>query len=465
MQKKITILLLTLIFLITSGLGCKGVSEEAEKAMQPVTLTYWRVFDGPDTMSQIIQAYKAMHPNVTIEYRKLRIEEYEDALLNALAEDRGPDMFSIHNTWFKKYQNKIAPAPQSYVLPFQFESGTIKKETKTELRTLSGPSVQSIRRDFVDVVEDDVVLGYTNPQTGQSGNAIYGLPLSVDTLALFYNRDILNNAGIPEPPRTWEEFNDHIKLLTRLEEGGDIIQSGAAIGTADNIERDFDILSLLMMQNGTQMTSPSGIATFAQIPPALSGTNVYPGPDALSFYTGFANPVKEVYTWNDKMPNSTDAFSRGLAAYMFGYSYHLPIIRSLSPKLNFDISKVPQIEDNGNEINYANYWVETVSRKSSHQEWAWDFIKFATSAEQVVSYLDAANKPTALKSLVNTQLEDLDLGYFASQLLTAESWYHGNDPAAAEEIFSEMINSVLDEGVEVREAVNLAQTKINQTIR
>jgi len=40
----------------------------------------------------------------------------------------------------------------------------------------------------------------------------YASPLSINTLALFYNRDLLNEAGIVLPPVTWEEFvNDSKK--------------------------------------------------------------------------------------------------------------------------------------------------------------------------------------------------------------------------------------------------------------
>ena len=40
-----------------------------------------------------------------------------------------------------------------------------------------------------------------------------------------------------------------------------IIQSAAAIGTTDNVERSTDILGVLMMQNGTQMTDENGMAS------------------------------------------------------------------------------------------------------------------------------------------------------------------------------------------------------------
>lgn len=467
MKHKIAILFLIFAFFITSGLGCKTVSREVEEAMRPVKLTYWRVFDDADTMAEIIADYKAIHPNVTIEYKKLRFEEYEDTLLNALAEDRGPDIFSIHNTWIRKYQNKITPLPPSVTLPFQYVSGTIKKETKTELLEVPTLSLLKLKQQFLDAVYDDVVIS-TDVGGGQPRDLIYGLPLSVDTLALFYNKNLLNNSGIPEPPVTWSEFQDHVKILTRTDETGNILQAGGAIGAAKNIERSTDILSALMMQNGAKMTDENGFAIFHQTPPELKGLNIPPAVGALNFYTNFANPVSSAYTWNDKLPDSLSAFTQGKLAYFFGYSYHIPIIRTLSPKLNFDISRLPQIEmdqPGSPQVNFANYWVESVSRKSKNQQWAWDFVQFAASEKEARKYLIKAKKPTALKSLINFQLEDLDLGFLAAQLLTAKSWYRGMKPEAVDGIFAEMIDSVNSGLVEAKDAVNLAVSKINQTIK
>jgi len=118
MNKKLFILSLLFIFLLTSGFGCKLVDQKTQEAMKPVTLNYWRVYDSQDAFDEIIANYKKLHPFITINYRKLRYSEYESELLNALAEDRGPDIFSLHNTWIKKYQNKIAPLPAAITMAY-----------------------------------------------------------------------------------------------------------------------------------------------------------------------------------------------------------------------------------------------------------------------------------------------------------------------------------------------------------
>ena len=435
MFKKITILCLLAIFLITSGFGCKKPDNKVIEAAKPITLVYWRVFDGPDAFDEIIANYKLQHPFINIEYRKLRYEEYEKELLNALAEDRGPDIFSIHNTWIKKYKTKIEPMPETTTMAYPVVTGTVKKETIMQMRTNRSLSLREIKDNFVDVVAKDVILD----------NKVYGLPLSVDTLAMFYNKDLLNNAGISEVPRYWNrEFLNAVKKLTKQDPKRGLIQSGVAMGGSNNIERYSDILMLLMMQNGATIINDSNQVVFNSIPEFARETGYNPGLEALRFYTDFANPGKESYTWNNELGNSLEMFSSGNLAIMFGYSYHIPLIKAVAPKLNFSVSKFPQIEGNPpTNINFANYWVETVSKKSAHINEAWDFVQFMTKSEQVGSYLEKTKKPTALRSLISNQRNDDEIGVFADQVLTARSWYQGMNVVAAENAIKEMIDAVL----------------------
>ncbi len=447
---------LLLIFIMTSAFGCKGsVSKEEKEKIKPITLNYWRVWDGPDAFSDIIAAYRAAHPNITVNYRKLRYEEYERELIDSLAEDRGPDIFSLNAGWLGRYQSKITPLPEEITMAYSVVKGTLKKEEVTELRTTKSIALAQLREQYLDAVYDNAVIG------GQ----IYGLPVSVDTLVLFYNRDLLNNAGITSAPRYWnEEFLADVKKLSKQDADGKLMQAGVALGTSNNIERYSDILSLLMMQNGAEMVTPEGVVAFHRAP-AGSKDNYAPGLEALRFYTDFANPVKEIYSWNKDLPNSLEAFIEGRLGFFFGYSYHLPQIKARAPRLNFGVSPMLQIEGNPTAINFANFWLETVSNKSAYQAEAWDFIQFAVRAENVQSYLAKAGKPTALRALVNEQMNNGAMSVFAGQLLTARAWYKGRDYNAAEVILGELIDQALLEPTKMQNLIGVAARKIQQTIQ
>jgi len=459
MKKKIIVLFLLLVFFLTAGLGCKNPGGEAKKKMQPITLKYWRVYDEEDAFDKIIKKYKSLHSFVTIEYKKFRFDEYEKELLNALAEDRGPDIFSIPSTWIAEYQNKIQPMPAQTTMVYPVIKGTLKKELIPELRTVKSLTLRELKNNFVDIVYDDVLLKKDGEEK------VYGLPLYMDTLAMYYNRDLLNNAGITKAPENWnKKFQETVKKLTKQNNKGLLIQSGVGMGGAENIERSADILALLMMQNGAVMSQGNSIL-FHEIPPG-NDRDYNPGLGALQFYTDFANPAKEVYCWNNNLSSSIDLFTQGNLAMMFGYSYHLPTIKARAPKLNFGIAKIPQIEGSGNQTkNFANYWVETVSAKSKHIDEAWDFVQFATRKEQAKTYLEKTKKPTALKSLVNEQIDDLEIGSFAEQVLTAKSWYHGKNAKAAEEAIDEMIELTVQGDLEIESIISQGAKKVQQTLK
>jgi len=138
-------------------------------------------------------------------------------------------------------------------------------------------------------------------------------------------------------------------------------------------------------------------------------------------------------------------------------------IQAKAPKLNFEIAKLPQIEGNPQNINYANYWVEVVSSKSEHAHESWDFIQFITKEDQAKLYLDKTNKPTALRNLIAEQKDDPDIGVFADQVLTSRSWYKGYDAGVMETVFREMIDQV-NNGFDLKKAITQGAKKVQQTI-
>lgn len=460
-KRSLSILTILSVFVLT-GQGCLGGGGGGTATLPRVELEYWRVFDGEDTFDEVIDSYRALHPNIQVNYRRLRFEEYEEELIRAFAEGRGPDIFSVHNTWTREYQDLMMPMPPTVTIVQQEQRGTVRREVVTVAVEKQTMSMSAFQNNFVEAVLTDSVLPYQPDPRQDAQDRIYGLPLSVDTLALYFNRDLLDSAGIATPPATWSQFQEQVTNLTTINEAGEIVQSGAALGTPDNVERSPDILSLLMMQTGTPMTDERGRVAFNTIP-SDAPEGVYPALNATQFYTDFANPTREVYTWNDSQPNSLEAFTNGEAAFFIGYSYHAPLIQTSAPRLNFGVTQIPQIA-NSREVNFGSYWIEGVSAQTEEADWAWDFLLHAADEENVIAHLSAAEKPTALRTLIDDQLDHQTIGPFADQLLTAETWYRGRDIDAAEQAMRELIGDILSGTFEDPEdAVDLAAQKVAQT--
>ena len=454
-NKKIQFFIISLVVvsLVSSGFGCKCVSRDIKEMIKPINLVYWRAQDGQDAFLEIIQKFQESYPHISVTYNLIRAEEYEQTLLEAWAEDRGPDIFSIPKNWLGKYQTKILPLEfsQEIIMARQIMTGTIKKEPKIVQEKKKALNLRELKETFVETVSNDVLID----------NKIYGLPLSLDVLALYYNRDLLNEAGIVGPPQTWQEFINQVRMLNLWDVHGNFIRSGISLGTANNVENYTDILSLLMLQNGTSIVDEGGRAIFDQS--LLDDNTYFPGEEALRFYLSFANPSQEIYSWNEQMPDSTSAFTQGLTAFLFGYSSYLSLIKEQAPKLNFDITKVPQISSSLKEVNYANYWIETVSKKTKYPHEAWAFILHSTEAQNAKTFIERAKRPTAHRSLIQFQLEDFDLTPFASSVLTAKTWYQGKKYSLVEEAFQEMIENVLSGQKTIKEVIKYCVQRINLT--
>lgn len=448
--------ILALSILVSMTLTGAACQKETGKLGAPkqITLNWWTVFKEPQDLQPLIASYRAQFPNVTVNIKTFRVDEYEQKVIEALAEDKGPDIITFHNTSLPAWITKLTPMPTSTNLEVGVEKGALKKKVYTEIKAYPSFTQRYLQQTFLDQVLKDA----------QTDGKTFGLPLAMDTLALYYNKSLLAEAGIALPATNYTQLQEHVLKLTKKDRLGGILQSGVALGSGNNIDRFTDILSLLMMQNGTEMSNDSGFATFDRIPVALEGRESAPAADSLVFYTDYANPSRNVYSWNSQLPTALEAFMQGRLAYFFGYSYNLPLIRAQAPKLNFDIAPMLQIEGN-TKINFANYWLEGVSTKSKNPDVAWNFIQHITKPENVSTYLKSAKQPTATRSLIDSQREDLDIGVFADQLLTAKSWYKGMHPERVNTVFSQMISEYFAGTKEIEKILQDARSKINQDIR
>ena len=395
-------------------------------AQKSTTLTFWGVFDDHMAFDKVITDFKAQNPGIDVKYQMFTYEEYEKGFVNALAAGTGPDILMIHNTWLPKYGNLLAPLPAG--IP----------DTKNPF------TVQSFKDQYVDDAYNDLVYN----------NHVYGIPLYSDTLALYYNKDLFNTAGITRPPQTWDEVNTDIQRLTKLDAKGNIVQSGFGLGTSSNINRSTDILMDMMIQSGVQMTATDNAsATFSQL---VNGQPV--GQLALQYYTDFANPRSQDYTWNSTQHYSVDAFTEGTLAMMADYSHESQVIRSKAPRLNFAVAPMPQASLS-DVSNFANYWGAAVAAKSTHQPEAWKFLVYLGSKEGSTTYLNAASRPAARRDLIDLQRTDPDLGVFAVQALTAKSWFQ-IDNTAIEGIFNDMIDDVTFNRSTVKDSISRAESRV-----
>lgn len=416
---KIAASLLSISFLAAAcgGGGGGGGGEE-------VVLTFWKTFEETQNIQPLIDAYEDLHPNVRIEYTRKNVDGYEEDVLDALAAGQGPDIFSINNSWLTEYENKISPAPDGLF------------------------SLREYQETFVDVVNQDFT----------KDGKMYGTAMAVDSLALYYNKDLLGTAGIATPPKDWNRLSADVQRLAQSDRTGYFTRSGVAMGLSENVNRAPDILYLLMLQAGVQPWDQDKLDPSFSRSIDRGGEQVDAGREALEFYTSFANPISLNYNWNTRSDYSIDAFANGRAAYLYSYAYTIDTLKQKAPNLNYGIASVPQYDLASPSVNYANYWGEVVSNQSENKEVAWDFLKFITSRESLDMYYAKHKQPSSRRDLIELQVQDTEIGTFANANLTAKQFYQP-DQARMDGIMNTMIDNVLLRGFSVDEALSEAEAQ------
>ncbi len=346
----------------------------------PVTLTWWGLWEDEATVAPLIAEYTQAHPNVKIQYVKQSKEDYRERLTNTLAKGTGaPDIFTYHNSWVPMFKNDLDILPAAVMTPQEY-SQTFFPIANLDLRTQNG---------------------------------IVGIPLGIDTLALFVNDDIFTAYG-KGVPKTWDDLRQAALDLTVKDANGNIQQAGVALGRTENVDNWQEILALMMLQNGVRLNDMTP-ADRAQT--------------ALTYYTIFSGTD---HVWDETLPPSTVAFATGKLAMYFGPSWRVFDIKSQNPNLKFSVVPVPQLpKDNPSQpnISYATYWAQGVSRTAKNAPAAWDFLKFISTKDSLQKMYQSAaqsrqyGEPYPRVDMATLLSSDKIFGAFVSQAPDSQSWY------------------------------------------
>ncbi len=391
------------------------------------TITWWGMWEDATVVTPLISAYEASHPNVKITYIKQSQQDYRERLTSALARNTGPDIFTFHNTWVPMFKNDLDTLPASVMNPADFAKA------------------------FYPIMSSDLT----------SGNGIVGIPLGYDSLTLYINEDIFNKAG-KTPPSTWDELRTLARELTVKDDQGIITQSGIALGRTENVDHWPEILALMMLQNGVDLTVPTG----------------KPAEDAITFFTVFSS-VDGV--WDATLPPSTQAFAGGKVAMYIGPSWRFFEIVESNPNLKFKTVGIPQLpKDNPNQadITYATYWAQGVWSKSSNKSASWDFLKFLSTQDSLQKLYQNQSKvrdfgqPYPRVDMANLLSNHPIVGSIITQARGAESWYLASrtfdGPTGINSqlinYFGDAVNAVADGKSSATQALQTAAQGVQQVL-
>ncbi|MBI3442270.1 MAG: extracellular solute-binding protein [Candidatus Sungbacteria bacterium] len=384
-----------------------------------VTISLWASQDTEDVWHGIIDDFHVQYPSVTVTYRKLNPDTFEDTLINALAEGTGPDMVLLPQSFIVKHHDKLFPLPQQ-----QFNFDTRK-----------------FRNLFADAFAGDLI---------DKDDHIIGLPLFVDTPILFYNKDIFNAAGIAQPPKTWDEVIGQAQSLTTRSSAGDILTSGLAIGAGANVERSFEIVNSMILQNAPRPPqTQNGAISFDERTQ-----------NAVKFYTSFTIPSTPIFFWTGRLPSSFTMFAQEQAAMTFGLSSDIPRILEKNPHLNLGIAPFPQQTNRRSPVVYGQYFFPTVLKTSKNPGAAWQFALYASAGDGAKTYAQTSGRPAARRDILSARAPAPQLDVAYRQSLIAATW-RVPDEKTTRRLFTEALDAIASGAAKTQDAVG----KLGQQIQ
>jgi multiple sugar transport system substrate-binding protein len=427
MKKTITTLAMTSL-LLASAVGCssgttsdqgKAGSSEAAKSQNETAsskpaekkkLKLWFYFEGKerfDKIATLTQGYSKVNSNVEVVPEFIPFAEFKKRLSVGLAAQDLPDIVIIDN-----------PDHAAY-------------------------AAMGLFADITDKLKDwkDKDQFYEGPWKSATLNGkVYGVPLGSNNLALYYNKTMLDKAGV-QPPQTWDELRAAAKKLT----AGDV--KGFGFSGLGNEEGTFQFLPWLLGAGASfdKVDSPEGIKAYSFLADMVKDQSI----------------SKEVLNWTQA--DVMKQFAAGKLAMMVNGPWQIPELKTNAPDLQYGVVLLPKGQKYASVLGGENLGV--VNGKNVDE--AVNFIKYVASPEVIKPFAQGFGYFPSRKDVATDKYwtEDPILKVFNEEMQYAQP--RGPHPKWPEisNALSLALQKTLTLSTTPESAVKEAQGKINESLK
>ncbi|QKS70661.1 ABC transporter substrate-binding protein [Paenalkalicoccus suaedae] len=303
---------------------------EASSA-EPIELTLSGWGSSPaesEIFNATLEKFMEEHPHITVNFDVIA-DQYMDVTRTRLIGGNAADVFFL----------------DAFEAPALMETGVLE------------PLDDYITDDFnIDDFEDPLLEAF------QRDGATYGLPKDTSTLAMFYNVDMFEAAGLEGPPETWEQMEEYAQILT---------DSTDAFGLG--VVADLARLRYIAESKGGQIATDN-LASFASPEVVEALQPIIDLKDA-----GYAAVPADVGAdWGGEM------FGQGRAAMMMEGNWTISFLEDTFPNLNWDTAELPTIDGQEGSMAYTVAYV--MNAESEKKDAAWELISWLTGPEGMAEW-------------------------------------------------------------------------------
>ncbi len=348
---------ISLVFAFSTMMGCQ--KEEKVTEQKTIRFTTWGSPASNKVYQDVVDEFEKRNPDIKVELMMLPWDAYHRKILTMFAAGSKLDVMRLANSYFPQFMEKGA------LLPLD----------------------EYIAKDKDEIDPDDFYPEALMGGRGEDGR-VYGLPVDIAGWAIYYNRGLFDEAGLPYPDEswTWDTLLEMAKKLTKdLDGDGRIDQYGVYVKVK------MGVIELLAGQSGATIlnednskctfNSPEGRAVIQLLYDLIVKHKVVPPPEFRADQNVWA--AQKV------------AMVMLMRGDVTGFRQSLPFDWDVGP-----VPKWPGKEPRALVVGGFNPWV--ISNKTELPEESWRFLKFFTGREASANMAETGRFVPARRSVAES---------------------------------------------------------------
>jgi len=322
---------MVVLMLVTCLTAFAGGQKEAGNGEETVTVSVmtWNSGFHIEVDQGLVDQFEAANPNIKVELISVP-QGYDDKVLTAHAAGNTPDGFLMWNT------------------PQFVEAGIAEELTSY------------VERDNYDMDQYHPVMKKWAYYKG----GLYGLPKDYTPRAIYYNKNVFDEAGIPYPESGWtfEDFKNTVSKLTNGLNGGDARYGYVAIPGHTYAMQGY------IWSNGGDLCSPDGKTASGYIdsPEVVEVVKWYKELYDMSITTGTTDAYQNL---------GQNEFQTGIVGLMDNGSWPLSVfIEDTSLDFGIVAPPVPRKGMTPSPVIHSSTY--SMFAKAKNKDAVWEYIKF-----------------------------------------------------------------------------------------
>ncbi|HHV55503.1 MAG TPA: extracellular solute-binding protein [Firmicutes bacterium] len=337
---------------LSAGIAGLIPATAAAGTAQPIVIEHWQ-HSSPGrnvVIQQLAEEFNKRNPDVQVKVQIYELGEFVTKITTALATNLGPDTFQVRSGEVRVFQ----------------AAGALQPLDEKQI------TAEQIEQEFVPAPLYHF----------KHGGKYYALPVDAQTVVLFYNTKVFEEAGLDSrrPPQTWDQVVEYAKKLVKIDAAGQMRIQGAATGGYG------PVLATFMIQAGASLWNKEKDL------PDFTGPAVEKG-------FQFALDLVMRHKVEDPGANRWSAFRKDALGMVWAHPAMIGSFRADKPTPEFSVTEAPAAVAGGSRASLMTNWGLVIAKKAP-REAATRWIRFVTSPEAQRLYFSYVGElPTRLAVL------------------------------------------------------------------